>query len=104
MCFRDGSTERLQDRWASGGNAEARISDTQLRRTHTEKVDFAQMEPEARQAFLRNLNEPPHLKLSVPKKRLPPEKISQAEEEKDPEGRKATPRKAKKKARKSRRR
>jgi hypothetical protein len=24
------------------------------------------MEPEARQAFLRNLNEPPHLKLSVP--------------------------------------
>jgi hypothetical protein len=29
-------------------------------------VDFAAMEPEARQAFLRNLNEPPRLKLSIP--------------------------------------
>ena len=41
---------------------------SQLRRTHTEKVDFAQMEPQDRQAFLRNLNEPPHLKLTVPAK------------------------------------
>ena len=64
--LRSGETARLQNKWARGGKAEARITDTQLRRTHTEKVDFAQMEPEARQAFLRNLNEPPHLKLSVP--------------------------------------
>jgi hypothetical protein len=64
--LRRGATARLQSKWARGGKAEARISDTQLRRTHTEKVDFAQLEPEARQAFLRNLNEPPHLKLSVP--------------------------------------
>ncbi len=48
---------------------QARISDTQLRRTHIDKVDFAQMEPEARRAFLRNLNEPPQLKLSVPTRR-----------------------------------
>ncbi|MEJ1966181.1 MAG: hypothetical protein WDO56_33390 [Gammaproteobacteria bacterium] len=64
--LRNGETDGLQSKWARGGKAEARISDTQLRRTHTGKVDFAQMEPEARQAFLRNLNEPPHLKLSVP--------------------------------------
>jgi hypothetical protein len=64
--LRTGETARLQNKWSSNGKAEARISDTQLRRTHSGKVDFAQMEPEARQAFLRNLNEPPQLKLSVP--------------------------------------
>jgi hypothetical protein len=64
--LRTGETQKLRDKLARGGKAQARISDAQLRRTHTEKVDFAQMEPEARQAFLRNLNEPPHLKLSVP--------------------------------------
>jgi len=64
--LRTGETQRLQDKWSSNGKAEARISDTELRRTHNEKVDFAQMEPEARQAFLRNLNEPPQLRLSVP--------------------------------------
>jgi hypothetical protein len=64
--LRSGETGRLRERWSRNGKAEARISDTQLRRTHTEKVDFAQMEPGARQEFLRNLNEPPHLKLSVP--------------------------------------
>src|SRR6185312_17572807 len=64
--LRTGETARLDGKWSKNGAAEARISDTQLRRTHTEKVDFAQMEPEARQAFLRNLNEPPQLKLSVP--------------------------------------
>ncbi len=64
--LRTGETARLQRKWSSNGKAEARISDTQLRRTHSEKVDFAQMEPEERQAFLRNLNDPPQLKLSVP--------------------------------------
>jgi pimeloyl-ACP methyl ester carboxylesterase len=64
--LRTGETQKLRNKLSPGGKAQARISDTQLRRTHTEKVDFAQMEPEARQAFLRNLNEPPHLKLSVP--------------------------------------
>jgi pimeloyl-ACP methyl ester carboxylesterase len=64
--LRTGETTRLDGKWSSNGKAEARISDTQLRRTHNDKVDFAQMEPEARQAFLRNLNDPPQLKLSVP--------------------------------------
>lgn len=64
--LRTGETARLEGKWASNGKAEARISDTQLRRTHNDKVDFAQMEPDARQAFLRNLNDPPQLKLSVP--------------------------------------
>lgn len=68
--LRTGETSRLQNKWSSNGKAEARISDTQLRRTHSEKVDFAQMEPEARQAFLRNLNEPPQLRLSVPTKKV----------------------------------
>ena len=67
--LRTGETARLQRTWSRGGKAEARVSDTQLRRTHTDKVDFAQLEPEARQAFLRNLNEPPHLKLTVPGKK-----------------------------------
>ena len=63
--LRRGETTRLLSKWSRNGKAQARISDTQLRRTHTEKVDFAQMAPDARQAFLRNLNEPPRLKLSV---------------------------------------
>lgn len=69
--LRSGQTGKLQDKLSRGGKAQARISDTQLRRTHTEKVDFAQLEPEARQAFLRNLNEPPHLKLAVPAVKAP---------------------------------
>jgi pimeloyl-ACP methyl ester carboxylesterase len=64
--LRTGATTRLDGKWSNNGKAEARISDTQLRRTHTGKVDFAHMEPEARQVFLRNLNDPPQLKLSVP--------------------------------------
>jgi hypothetical protein len=64
--LRTGATTRLDGKWSDNGKAEARISDTQLRRTHTEKVDFTHMEPEARQVFLRNLNDPPQLKLSVP--------------------------------------
>jgi len=64
--LRTGETQRLKSKWTRNGKAEARISDTQLRQTHTDKVDFVQMEPEARQAFLRNLNEPPHLKLRIP--------------------------------------
>jgi hypothetical protein len=64
--LRTGETSRLESKWSRNGKAEARISDTQLRRTHNDKVDFTQLEPEARQAFLRNLNEPPTLKLTAP--------------------------------------
>ena len=76
--LRTGETQRLQNQWSRAGKAEARISDAQLRRTHVEKVDFAHMEPEARQAFLRNLNEPPHLKLTVPAPRMTRKKKSTA--------------------------
>jgi len=64
--LRDGATRRLPTRWASRGRAEARIRDSQLRRTHVDKVDWARLEPEERRVFLQNLNEPPQLKLRVP--------------------------------------
>ena len=67
--LRSGETERLETKWTRGGEAEARISDAELRLTHTSKVDWVHMDPEARQDFLRNLNDPPHLKLRVPDKR-----------------------------------
>jgi predicted Fe-S protein YdhL (DUF1289 family) len=66
--LRNGDTELLETKWSRRGNAQALISDRELRRTHTDKVDWVHMEPEARQAFLRNLNEPPRLKLRVPVK------------------------------------
>jgi len=61
-----GSTRRLETTCARGSKAQARISDTQLRRTHVGKVDWAALEPEARRTFLQTLNEPPQLKLRVP--------------------------------------
>ena len=64
--LRSGETPRLLMKWSRHGKAEARISDRELRRTHLGKVDWVHMEPEARQVFLRNLNEPPHLKLRMP--------------------------------------
>jgi pimeloyl-ACP methyl ester carboxylesterase len=64
--LRMGETQRLESRWSRGGRAEAQISDAELRRTHTGKVDWVHMDPDARQIFLRNLNEPPQLKLRVP--------------------------------------
>lgn len=64
--LRSGDTPRLKRTRPRGGKAQARISDTQLRRTHVEKVDWAHLEPEARRIFLQTLNEPPTLKLRVP--------------------------------------
>jgi hypothetical protein len=92
--LRTGETQRLMGKWSRSGRAEARISDTQLRRTHTEKVDFVQMEPEARQAFLRNLNDPPQLKLSVPGKKA----ATKAKKKTRKKASKKTGRKAKSKA------
>jgi pimeloyl-ACP methyl ester carboxylesterase/predicted Fe-S protein YdhL (DUF1289 family) len=66
--LRTGETTRLETRWTRGGTAEARITDAQLRRTHTGKVDWVHMDADERRHFLRNLNEPPHLKLRVPAK------------------------------------
>jgi pimeloyl-ACP methyl ester carboxylesterase len=64
--LRDGATSRLPTRSASRSRAEARILDSQLRLTHTDKVDWARLEPEERRVFLQNLNEPPQLRLRTP--------------------------------------
>jgi pimeloyl-ACP methyl ester carboxylesterase len=67
--LRRGRTSRLPAKWESNGAAEARISDRELRRTHTGKVDWAGLEPDERREFLQNLNEPPKLQLRVPGKK-----------------------------------
>lgn len=69
--LRKGTTRRLETKCSRGGKAQARISDTQLRRTHVDKVDWVHLEPEARRIFLQTLNEPPQLKLRVPARRRP---------------------------------
>ncbi|MBX5461929.1 MAG: hypothetical protein IRZ28_12685 [Steroidobacteraceae bacterium] len=67
--LRTGETNRLETSCTGRSRAEARITERELRRTHTEKVDWVHMEPDARQIFLRNLNEPPQFKLRVPVKK-----------------------------------
>jgi pimeloyl-ACP methyl ester carboxylesterase len=64
-----GRTARLPARWQSASRAAAQVSDAQLRRTHASKVDWAALSPKERREFLQNLNEPPHLKLRVPRPR-----------------------------------
>jgi pimeloyl-ACP methyl ester carboxylesterase len=67
--LRRGVTKRLPARWTSNSRAQARVSDRELRRTHTEKVDWASLTPAQRQDFLQNLNEPLRLRLRVPTSR-----------------------------------
>jgi pimeloyl-ACP methyl ester carboxylesterase len=67
--LRTGSTDRLPSKWKSSSTAQAQISDRQLRRTHTQKVDWGGLEPDERREFLENLNEPPKLQLRVPAKK-----------------------------------
>jgi hypothetical protein len=64
--LRTGKTELLPSKWKSNSAAQAQVSDRQLRRMHTRKVDWAGMEPDERREFLENLNEPPKLQLRVP--------------------------------------
>jgi hypothetical protein len=64
-----GRTARLPARWQSTSRARAEVSDSALRRTHTEKVDWASLTPLARRLFLENLNEPPHLSLRIAARR-----------------------------------
>lgn len=64
--LRKGSTRRLPTKWSTSSAAQASITDQQLRRTDTRKVDWAALAPEARRLYLQNLNEPPKLKLRVP--------------------------------------
>lgn len=64
--LRTGETKRLASAWTGRSRAEAQITERELRRTHLDKVDWVHMEPDARQDFLRNLNEPPRFTLRVP--------------------------------------
>ena len=56
--LRDGSTTRLPSSWRGDSGASAEVSDAQLRGTHTEKVDWAALTPQARRLYLQKLNEP----------------------------------------------
>ena len=67
--IRTGTTRRLPADHSSASRARARVSDRQLRRTLTGKVDWAGLTPLERRLYLQNLNEPPHLKLRVPRRR-----------------------------------
>jgi pimeloyl-ACP methyl ester carboxylesterase len=64
--LRTGSTVRLPTRWDSRSRAQALVTDRELRRTDTGKVDWAALTPAQRREFLQNLNEPPKLRLRVP--------------------------------------
>jgi pimeloyl-ACP methyl ester carboxylesterase len=64
-----GKTRRLSTRRAQASEAEARISDRQLRRTQIPKVDWSALPQTARRIFLQSLNEPPALNLRVPTRR-----------------------------------
>jgi pimeloyl-ACP methyl ester carboxylesterase len=64
--LRSGSTRRLVRRWSPRNRAQGRISDAQLRLTHTEKVDLTTLEPDARRHYMQTLNEPPPLRLRAP--------------------------------------
>jgi hypothetical protein len=64
--LRRGTTARLPGRWTGRSRASTRVSDSQLRRSHVQKVDWAALTPEERRLFLQSLNEPPQFKLQVP--------------------------------------
>jgi hypothetical protein len=64
--IRRGASARLPGKWVSASRARTQVSDRELRQSHTQKVDWAALTPEARRMFLENLNEPPHLRLRVP--------------------------------------
>ncbi len=67
--LRHGATRRLPGHWRSANRAQAQVSDTQLRRTHAHKVNWATLSPEERRVFLQNLNEPAALQLRLAAKR-----------------------------------
>jgi pimeloyl-ACP methyl ester carboxylesterase len=74
--LRKGSTRRLPTKWVTTSRAQANITDRQLRRTHTQKVDWAALEPDERRIFLQSLNEPPKLQLRIPPKKKAKQKSS----------------------------
>jgi hypothetical protein len=68
--LRAGRTRRLPSRRTGAARASAQLSDAELRRTHAEKVEWASLTPTERRLFLENLNEPPHVRLRVPGRRV----------------------------------
>jgi pimeloyl-ACP methyl ester carboxylesterase len=74
--LRTGTTVLLPSKWKTSSAAQAQISDRQLRRMHTQKVDWAGLEPDERREFLENLNEPPKLQLRVPRQKATRRKAS----------------------------
>jgi CHAT domain-containing protein len=61
--LRDASTSRLATRATPARTGSARITDAELRRRQTGKIDWTGLEPEQRRLYLANLNEPPKLRL-----------------------------------------
>jgi len=53
----------------SSSTAQAQISDRQLRRMHTGKVDWLVWSPDERRGYLENLNEPPKLPIAGTKRK-----------------------------------
>lgn len=76
--LRTGTTGRLPRRWSRNSRAQVRISDRELRRTHTDKVDWTSLTPAQRREFLQNLNEPLKLRLRVPAARRPARRAPRA--------------------------
>jgi pimeloyl-ACP methyl ester carboxylesterase len=74
--LRAGRTRRLPSRRTGAVRASAQLSDAELRRTHAEKVDWASLTPKERRLFLENLNEPPHVRLRVPGRRVARQRVT----------------------------
>jgi pimeloyl-ACP methyl ester carboxylesterase len=64
--LRTGQTPLLKNKAPRASKSSAQITDAQLQRTHVEKVNWANLSPDARRIFLQTLNEPPQLKLRAP--------------------------------------
>jgi pimeloyl-ACP methyl ester carboxylesterase len=62
--LRDGRTMHIATSAPRTRPGKARISDSALRRRHVGKIDWTSLEPEQRRAYLANLNEPLHLRLT----------------------------------------
>ncbi|HTY95009.1 MAG TPA: hypothetical protein VMC02_14040 [Steroidobacteraceae bacterium] len=67
--LRTGATRRLARRWWPRNRAAARISDAELRLTHTAKLDLTALDADARREYMQTLNEPPPLRLRRPGRR-----------------------------------
>lgn len=55
-----GATGLLATEWSPARAPLVQVSESQLRRTHLRKVDWAALSPEERRLYLEHLNDPPH--------------------------------------------